>query len=341
LDIDVYYSDPGRGWWPIEDLALLAARLFRTDIRPVRSERSSRLNLIRHQLLGSPGRRKRDRAALLIAPSLWNVEEFVREPDLLSQYSQIATYICDSMHVEKFNRPGVFRHFDLVARMRPHDENIYRKWVGERALYAPFGTDALDRGGWRGARDLDVLRVGRQPPTWEDDAASAAKAASAGLTFHGRPPMIEGHEDAVQSLLGFYRCSKFTVAHSNLVAAHGSTHATKEYITARWTDALACGTVVAGVQPTGDRGVAEELWPEGLIHLDDTDIEANLGEIAQANAAWTPEVARYNHLMSLKRLDWRWRLRAIANAMDWKVPDLDQDILRLEDRIAAVESAAA
>jgi hypothetical protein len=52
-------------------------------------------------------------------------------------------------------------------------------------------------------------------------------------------------------------------------------------------------------------------------------------------------VARYNHLMSLKRLDWRWRLRAIARAMGWEVPALEQDILRLEARIAAVAQGDA
>jgi hypothetical protein len=270
LDIDIYYQDPGTGWGPITELALLAARLFRADLRPVKSARASGLNLVRHQILGAPGRRKRDRAALLIAPTLWYVQDFVREPDLLGQYSQIATYVCDSMNTETFNRPGVLRHFDLVARMQPHDDDVYRTWVGDRSIYAPFGTNALDRGGWHGARDLDVLRVGRQPPSWENDAQSAIKAEAAGLTFQGRPPQVTGHEDAAQSLSGFYRRAKFTVAHTNLVASHHATHPTKEYFTARWTDALSCGAVVAGVQPKGICAGANTLWPEGLIELDDT-----------------------------------------------------------------------
>ena len=336
MDIDIYYHEPGAGWGPITELALLAARLFRTDLRPVKSGRASRLNFVRHQILGAPGRRKRDRAALLIAPTLWYVMDFVREPDLLGQYSQIATYVCDSMNTETFNRPGVLRHFDLVARMQPHDDDVYRKWVGDRSFYAPFGTHALDRGGWQGLRDLDVLRVGRQPASWENDAESARKAAAAGLTFQGRPPQIAGHYAAVQSLSGFYRRAKFTVAHTNLVASHRATHPTKEYFTARWTDALSSGAVVAGVQPKGICTGPDTLWPEGLIDLEDTDITANLRRIAEAKTVWTPEIARYNHLMSLRRLDWRWRLRAIARAMAFQVPALDQDILRLEARIAAV-----
>jgi len=338
-EIHVYSDVGGPGWMPIQALALLAARVFQSDVRPVRTQRSSRLNLFRHLLLGAGARRRADCGALVFSDRGGVLATFAREPDLFRQYGSVAVYICDSFWPEAFRYPRLMQQFDLVVRMCSHDGDFYRKWAGDRALYLPFGVDALARGGWDGARDIDVLRVGRQPGQWDDDDRAAAIFAEAGITYHGRPPFVEGHEAGMVSLFSYYRRAKFTIAHTNLISAHGSTHPTKDYITARWTDSAASGTTVVGVQPKTDSAMQDLLWPEGLVHLESVEPEHVVERVRDALEAWTPERARLNYVNALERLDWRWRLREIARRLDWPTAVLDAELEQLT-KTAQAERAA-
>jgi hypothetical protein len=191
----------------------------------------------------------------------------------------------------------------------------------------------LELGGAGSDRDSDVLRIGRQPPEWEDDTATAAAAEAIGVRFHGRPPLGTSYRD----LMAFYRRSRFVVAFSNLVAPAPHTHPTKAYFTGRWTDALANGASVAGIHPIEDKGVADLMWEGALLPLGRIDLVENLADIARAAQAWTPEVARHNHLMALRRLDWRWRLRDVAAWLGLAAPALEREIDRLAGRIERLD----
>jgi len=259
---------------------------------------------------------------------------FFAEPEHFRNYKEIAIYICDSFALWKIARPAMFRHVDLVVCMRPFDQDFYRDLVGDRLIYAPFGADVLGLGSWDAARDIDVLRVGRQPEEWEDDALSAKRLSEAGLSFNGRPPEAEALEEAMPHLFGYYARSKFTLAHTNLIGGHLGTHATYEYITARWTDAAANGTIVAGHQPTSDPTLSDVLWPEMLVHFENRESQDNITQLSDAVAGWTPALARHNHAMALERLDWRWRLKDIADHMGWSSQGLDDALESVKQRLS-------
>ena len=336
--VDVLYPQTTQGWLPIENLARLAAKLFGGALVRIGTSKATRLNGFRNKYFPWTVRRGEDRAALLVAKTPADLGQMLEEPELFGRYGQIAVYICDSFRIGEFQKPALLDRFDLVIRMRPHCGDIYEKLVGERAAYEPFGADVLGYGGYTGERDVDVLRLGRQPDIWEDDNASQDHFAKAGLRFHGRMPPIEDHDAHMLALNKLYQNSKFTLAFSNLVGSAEYTHKTFEYATARWTDAAANGTIVAGIHPLGDSTVSEVLWPEAMLTFDRLDRDANTAQLKDAVESWSEEKARYNHLMALKRLDWRWRLKSIADRMGWTPPGLDAELERLKARITEVEA---
>jgi hypothetical protein len=132
-----------------------------------------------------------------------------------------------------------------------------------------------------------------------------------------------------------YGRAKFTLAHSNLAAPDSYTHPTKDYITARWTDALASGSTVAGVPPLSDSDLID--WPGALLPFDRIDLQHNLDAIVAAVSDWTPCWPRRNHLHALKRLDWRWRFDRLAKHLGITPTPLRSEINRLEAKISVVE----
>jgi len=131
-------------------------------------------------------------------------------------------------------------------------------------------------------------------------------------------------------MMGFLRDAKFTLAFSNLVATTAYTHPKREYITGRWTDALAAGAAVAGIPPRSE-SVHSLLWPDALLDLETASRTEGLEVIAAAVREWTPSRARVNYLRSLERLD--WRLKQIAGALGVQARSLDAELVRLSQII--------
>ena len=81
------------------------------------------------------------------------------------------------------------------------------------------------------------------------------------------------HADPVAnqaSLMERLSRAKFTLSFSNAVSPASYTHPTREYLTGRWTDALASGAVVAGIAPAC-AATAELLWPAATLELATVD----------------------------------------------------------------------
>jgi hypothetical protein len=165
------------------------------------------------------------------------------------------------------------------------------------------------------ARPVDLQRLGRQPEGWEDDEEMRRACEAAGLRFAGRPAM---HTDATENqsaLMHHLAKAKFTLAFSNAVSPAPYTHPTSEYLTGRWTDSLASGAVVAGIAPKA-AATRELLWPGATLELRTTDPLEGIEQIVAAVANWNPTVARDNYRRSLQALDWRWRFRKLAAALE-------------------------
>ena len=139
-------------------------------------------------------------------------------------------------------------------------------------------------------------------------------------------------------MMNAYGATKFTLAFSNAVNRDPNNHPTREYLTGRWVDSLACGSVVAGIAPRGTN-TDGLLWSGATLELGSVRRSEGLQIVAAALRQWTPDVAAENHRMALKRLDWRWRFDALADVCGITALPLKLELKLLGERIAELTSA--
>lgn len=321
------------GWGPIAALADLTAGLFggqRLGFCGGRLGRAERLWSLRPR----PAARQ-DAVLLAFLSASWNISHLRRSPVFRAGYRMVAVWIVDSFWDENPLRRADFAGIDLICITRADEIEYYRRHLGDRVLALNWGADVLGRGSAGGARPVDLLRVGRQPPAWDDDQQTARLAAGLGLNFAGRPPLYVDPAENQHRLMAAYAGAKYIVAHSNLAAPDYYTHKTKEYVTGRWTDALANGATVAGVQPKADDSFRRLFWPGATLDFDRIDLRHNLEAVAEAVAGWTPAQARHNHLMALERLDWRHGLKQISDRISVRSEALEADLAEIGRRLRA------
>lgn len=333
----VFCDGKAQGWGPIEHLVQLMARLLDLDLQHPPLPAASRLTTLRRAV--QPPRRGPGPGAIYIAKSPGAVKALLALDDFDRPRRFRALWIVDSFWTDLAPPAWLLRRFDLIVFMQKGDAAFYERLAPGRTLQLGWGADVLDLGSDSPERPVDVQRVGRQPPDWDDDARSQSACAAAGLRFAGRPPFLpEDRDDPSadhRALCAHYAQAKFVIAHSNLAAPAPYTHPRKEYLTGRWTDALAGGAVVAGVPPLGDASAEDLLWPGATLDFDRIDLAHNVEALRAAADAWRPETARHNHFQALNKLDWRWRLKALAERLELSAPALEADLARLSERIAA------
>lgn len=195
----------------------------------------------------------------------------------------------------------------------------------------PWGADALgirDAAGDEPGRPVDLLRVGRQPPAWEDDEATARAARELGVAFAGRPGFGSSPEDSALLLGRAEEQAKFVLAFSNAVAPAAYTHPRREYLTGRWFDALAHGAGVLGRLPRTE--LAQRLLWEGACREIAVDSAARgLEQVRAFVASWSPQEAARNRSLACRYLDWRHRFAQLLAAAELTSPALDRDLARI------------
>lgn len=334
--IDVIHMGPVQGGWgPVDRLTQLAATLFEGDVLDTTPRANNRLNKLR--TLAEKPKPGKDRGLLVIARSPENLRSVDLPQGLIRNYGFAVAWVIDGFKHAQIPAKWRIAPFDFIGVTRPNDVEVYEKKTGKPVVHLPWGSDALDIGFNAGERPVDLQRVGRQPDAWDDDTRSAATCLKHGLVFAGRVPPDPIPLVAHQDLLMHLARARFVMAHCNLAAPSHYTHPTQAYMTARWTDALAAGCVVAGVPPDQDKSM-QVLWPEALLRFDSIDAEVNAHLLAEACQNWTPDIALRNHLEALRRLDWRWRLQAIAKKLDINPPQLAADMTKLSERITTLQA---
>lgn len=325
MKIDVITTcDISPGWAPVLHLGKLAAQLFGGEYENIPFRGPSRW---RKALALRPRSRNRGSDGLLIVLRYPHEMSAVRQLTQFRQaYNFVAVWIIDSFLTEMMPTWGSFSDIDFLGVTRPNDMEVFRRRAGDRVAWLGWGSDVLGLGSGSPLRPTDLLRVGRQPNVWDNDAETAHHAARHELVFEGRPVFSSDPDVNQRTLTNCLARTKFVVAHSNLVSQSTYTHPSEEYITARWTDALACGASVAGCQPLTDHSMKELLWPDATLHFDRVDLAHNLEAVAEAVQAWTPKRAQDNYHQALARLDWRWRLKIIADHAGHRSNKLERDL---------------
>ncbi|WP_114853272.1 glycosyltransferase [Brachybacterium sp. YJGR34] len=302
----------GLGWGPIDELATLCARLLGARLLTV--DDRGEVSLPRKLAGRAPRRRARRRALLVLAPSPAHLAYAARRAHWMPGYHRTAAWVIDSFWTDRLSGMAAHRgHFDHVFITDPELIEEWSALTGAPVHWAPWGADTLAATAPTAERPTDLVRIGRQPAAWADDADTRAAAAELGLVVEGRPPLARDpaqNQAAVRRALGR---SKFALAFTNRVSPAPYTHPTREYLTGRWTDALAQGATVAGVAPPS---AAQILWPGATVDLDPEDLRAGLTQLQEHVAAWRPATAARHRALARERLDWRHRIAGIAEVLE-------------------------
>ncbi|MEO6080767.1 MAG: hypothetical protein ABIQ86_13470 [Steroidobacteraceae bacterium] len=274
---------------------------------------------------------------IVIAAASGNLIDALTAKEWFGGFRQVVGFVTDSYWTEEIplevRRNRIFDHIFITSE---EDLPEWRRKVGTRISCLPWGSDALDLGSATTQRTWDILRVGRQPPEWDDDERNQSAAASLALSYHPRPSGSDDWRENQALVMRAYASSKFLLAFSNRVHRSEHTHPSREYLTGRWTDALACGAIVAGIPPRAP-SIDALLWPEALLDLGTTNLRDGMAVIRDAASRWSPGLATLNHLRALEKLDWRWRLSDMADTIGLKSNRLDAEMNRLRARISEMK----
>ena len=309
-------------------MARLAAELFDAELVELAEVGATRKL---HSLRGLVPRRRGAEDLLVIAPKPQHLNVVLELQS--GSFGRVVGWVIDSMWLEQV--PRVVRSGRWYDRLAITDGDLVSSWSSLTCTevgWVPIGADALnvDRRSLSEQRPMDVLRIGRQPMAYDDNARTATLCSQRGLAFSPPPDLqVEPSANAV-SVASAFAAAKTTLAFTTLVDDEPWTHPTVEYLTPRWTEALANGSVVAGQLPAC-RAARELLWPGATLEIPFDDLEVGLAEIAQFTRSWTPAVAERTHRLALERLDWRYRFEDLAGMFDRSFDRLDQslDDLRL------------
>jgi hypothetical protein len=339
------------GWEPIHDMIGLAGRVFdSTVVTLVRRDHAWTSKVacaLKSRLRATDGE-----DCVIVCAGPTDLLAVVGMYSWRRRFRRVHAWVIDSFWTERIPRflraTRMVDHYWVTTR---EDVQAWRNATRAPTLWLPWGTDTVVDGlTAHEVRDIDLLRVGRQPPEWDDDGLSARDCLSHGLRFHGRPaaPDRVGSDGASclaraavnqSRLRGMYARARFALAFSNDAHVMSYTHPHRPYVTARWVDAIAQGAIVAGIPPSSETADAL-LWPEGLLDLGTTSRDRGLRILAAHASQWDDERAQRNRVLARGRLDWRHRLKEIADSMGRRYPRLEAELSDLESAPGSVNVAA-
>lgn len=328
----IVYSVRGGGWHPVTYMAHLARECFDAELLELPRSQVSAFRKLDAILSRRNGRGQE--VCLVICPAPTDLLSLMLVSGWKKRFRRVIAWVFDSFWIDHIPRTSrLSRPFDELFITTEEDIPAWEQCMRTPTHWLPWGTDVMRLGaGGDAPRSWDLLRVGRQPPEWDCDETLAQASSECGLRFHGRPPMFPDAESNQRALMQFYAQSKFLLSFSNRVNPTNYTHPQKEYITARWVDALACGTTVAGIAPRSS-SVEKLLWPGATLEFESLSREEGLRQLHDAARAWEPRQAAGHYRQALERLDWRWRFEALAGALEIAPPPLQKEMQQLRDRI--------
>ncbi|HXJ39441.1 MAG TPA: hypothetical protein VNH18_09175 [Bryobacteraceae bacterium] len=329
------------GWSPIHHMVALASRLFEAEVLVAQKDLPSFLAKVSSVLRRRSARAHSQESCLLICAGPADLARLLSIDEWRGRFKFLAAWTIDSFWLDhipvttRLSKP--FDHFFVTSL---EDVKQWNKITGVPTTWLPWGTDALKLGSGAPDRKWDITRLGRQPAEWNDDVSNASAARLLGMSYRGRVPgdglTALQNQELVMSLYGD---SKYLLAFSNAANPERWTHPTRQYLTGRWVDALACGAIVAGISPRSP-DVDELLWQGATLELGSVRRQEGLEMIASALKIWTPKSAMRNNVMALKKLDWRWRLKTIAETFALETTTLRGELERLSMLVEEREDAA-
>ncbi|MDU0348248.1 glycosyltransferase [Actinomyces sp. MRS3W] len=326
-----YVQPAGHGWGPITAMAGLAARLLGAELLVLPDAPQSRVEKL--SLLVP--RRRGDETLIVIAAVPEHLNAIVRLPGVRRRFRAVAGWVIDCWWTDRI--PVAVTRGRLYDRLYVTEKEVVEDWRSATGLpvgWLPLGADAL--GEWRRPRGtergIDLQRIGRQAPAWDDDDRLRDLASRSGLVMGGRPPFGATAEESYSNVLDSYRGAKAVLAFTNLVSPAPYTHRTREYVTSRWLDALACGALVVGRRPR-EEGSDDLLWEGATLDLPVDAPAEGMEAVRDRLALWRPEDASALQHESMRRNDWRWRFETLAADLGLIAPVLDGEVAALRSEL--------
>lgn len=318
----------GGGWAPVTTMAQLMGRCLDAPVHFIHPVRD--YGRLRRLLSLVPRRRGTKGHLVLIAARPGDLLSMVGTEAHTKGFDSVSAWIFDAFWDEEI--PRMARRAAFVDQFFIPDQelvDVYAAATHSPVAWLPWGTDTLagQRGSFSATRAYDVLRLGRQPRILDDDATTASELERQGRTFWRCPPFIGNGPQNQATVRRALESSRVVLASGNVMSPGSYTHPTREYITARWCDAAASGTIVAGVPPRCN--AASLLPPDGLWRISLADVESAATDISRAVGEWTPELAQRLHRHARSQLDWRLRFSVVCERLGLPRDRLQCEIARL------------
>lgn len=342
--VDVYVAVPEEaGWAPILSMADLLCRYLKTQ--PIMLDTRTSLSRTTKVLGTLPRPKRGNRQALVIAYDPGQLNAIAQSHLIFKQYSACYGWVIDSFWSERI--PRIARSNKTYTKIFVTDPGDLEDWqkAGISSLgVLPWGTDVWsnlrERLAATSQKTTDLLRVGRQPVAWDLDEQTAQVAQKHGVAFKGRPAFGASAEESALILNQALSHAKCVLAFSVRVSPTHYTHPTKDYITARWLDALAWGATVAGQRPESE-AAKDLLWDTATLDISSDDIERGMAQVKEALESFTEVKSAHRVLNSLERFDWRHRFKSLFDHMGITSDSLNQDLLAISQTLIQERHARA
>ncbi|MDO4252710.1 MAG: glycosyltransferase family 1 protein [Rothia sp. (in: high G+C Gram-positive bacteria)] len=326
-DTDIYVAVPDEpGWAPIRHMAELLCSYL--QVKPIVVDLAASLDKKTKLLATVPRLKKGERTALVIACDPGQLNAIAQSDFILRPYRNIIGWVIDSFWVDRIPRIArSLKTYDHIYVTDPADMQDWQTAGVPSVSCLAWGADVWGNIEERvsSTKNVDLLRVGRQPEAWDDDQQTASAAAELGLIFSGRPAFGTSSSQAAQNLASSLKTAKCVLAFSNRVSPASYTHPRREYVTGRWMDALAWGCTVVGKVPATT--IAEDyFWQGATLDISPQDLKLGLKTVQNYLESWSSDQAKQHISMALKNLDWRYRFAELANYMNWKIDRLENDL---------------
>jgi hypothetical protein len=189
--IDVVYPHPGgEGYLCIFHMARLAAKFLNGELVVIQPGQPT----LTDKLSGILSLRKRSRGScLLICPSPADLSSILLVKNWRRAYGRIVAWVFDSFWPERIPPwARASRIFDHVFVTELEDLNTWRQKLRAPVDWLPWGSDVLNLGSPNPARQLDLVRFGRQPKGLGVTTRSTHEPANhCGLDLSRAPPILQ------------------------------------------------------------------------------------------------------------------------------------------------------
>lgn len=337
---DLYVATPGGpGWAPVESMGNLLGMYL--GVAPVKVNDKASLSKLTKILGALPRLSSQQKVAIVVACDPGQLNSIAQVRYITNRYSSIYGWVIDSFWDDRI--PRIARSTSTYTKIfvtDPDDVQAWQKNGVTNVGLLPWGTDVWgnfeERLSATGSKTTDLIRVGRQPTAWDNDELTSSLAYKQELIFEGRPGFGSSDKDSVRLLHEAFARAKAALAFSVRVSPTKYTHPTKDYVTARWLDALAWGCVVVGQKP---QSAAADLllWEGATVDINPHDMAQGMTEIKNALADYSPLVAERHVRLALEKFDWRHRFNELFAEIGYSSDKLTQELISMQQAFLSTE----